>query len=87
MTASGGPCVVYTVFTALDDAGRANFCGAKKVSVGLDLFNAVSAAATDAGDGAGPLPITTRTRLFLSLIVSLSEPEPWMVQPSGYFIE
>ena len=84
MTGSGEPFVVYTAFTALDDAGSANFCGAVNVSVGLDFFNAVSAAATDAGDGAGPLPITTRTRLFLSLIVSLSAPEPWMAWIDGY---
>src|SRR5437660_12903055 len=37
--------------------------------------------------GSGPWATTTRTRLFLSLIVGLSDPEPWIVHPSGYFIE
>jgi hypothetical protein len=87
VTAFGALSVVYTVFTACADAGSANVCGAVKLSEGLDRFNALRVEATDAGDGAGPRAITTRTRLFLSLIVSLSDPEPWIVQPSGYFIE
>jgi hypothetical protein len=87
VTGFGALSVVYTALTACADAGSANVRGVVKVNVGLDLFNADNAAATDPGAGLGPPAITTRTRLFLSLMVSLSDPEPWIVQPSGYFIE